>query len=430
MALVLAAFFLLYLRVPAGWSPTTGYAPATGAAFLRAFPYPTVSLGVAGFRAAVLASIVAMWAAYGLAAMLLPRVTDPAQRRRAAWTIAGVTIGAHLLLAVLPPVLSSDPFWYALFGRMTLTGLNPYLTPADALSADPLWSYASWTNLRSHYGPTFLWISAGATWLGGGAPVGTALAFKGVVAAFNLVACWAVREVARSSGDGDGLEAGLLYAWNPLVLMEAPGSAHSEAIMVALALLGVLLFLRGRRLTGFGVLVASAAVKYITGLVGLLVLVRTVAAAPPGRRLRTAGPLVAVAGGLLVALYAPFWRGPAVLGAAVELISRGRALEPGTSDPGGPPLLALALFVLLLAAALVRAARRPSPSVLLLCGGLVTFFVLFVLAWRMPWYFLTGIAFTAAAGPGRFTRAARLVALFLGMLAMFLYGALVPSGRA
>src|SRR5207245_5121127 len=108
-------------------------------------------------------------------------------------------------LVVMPPVLSTDLYHYALFGRMITTyGLDPYVTPGDALRSDPLWRFADWRHVSSHYGPLFTWISAGATWLGAGRPIGTALAFKAITALFNLGGCWAVRGLARARGRGDG----------------------------------------------------------------------------------------------------------------------------------------------------------------------------------------------------------------------------------
>jgi hypothetical protein len=52
--------------------------------------------------------------------------------------------------------------------------------------------------------------------------------------------------------------------------------------------------------------------------------------------------------------------------------------------------------------------------------------MLFVMWWRMPWYFVTGIALAVPAAPSRTSGALRLVTLFLGLLAMFLYGLLTP----
>jgi hypothetical protein len=429
---LLAAFFLLYLHIPAGWSPITGYAPRIGEVFLRAFPYPTVSVEPMAFRIASLALLLPAWGAYVAIAFVLTRTRDPGERRRAFLVVATTCVAAHVALALVPPVFSTDLYRYGLFGRMTTVyGLNPYTTPAHALASDPLWPYAGWRHLRSHYGGTFLWVASAAAALGGGGPVGTALAFKAVMALFNLIACWAVWRLARETGGGDGLEAFALYALNPLVLAESAGSAHPDAIMMAFLLLGAWLWWRGRTTAGFALLVVSAAVKYMTGLFAILAAIHTVFAAERGRRLAVAGKLLLVSAAVLLVIYAPFLRGGAVFSTAVEVILRGRSLaEELQSAPADPPVVPLALFALLFLGALVIASRGQRTHVFELTAVLVTFFVLFALRWRMPWYFITGCTLALVASPTPTNRALRVVTLFLAFLAMLLYCAVVPLGSA
>jgi hypothetical protein len=428
----LVGLFLIYLRVPAGWSPTTGYAPDIGPVFERAFPYPTVALPAPLFRGAVLGLILGSWIAYTAGAMGLGRLPEAEARRRAFRVVVAVAVAAHLVLVLLPPVFSTDLFRYGLFGRMVLEGDNPYLRPAGALASDPLWPYAGWRHLRSHYGAAFLWLSAGATLVGGGGPVGTALAFKAVMAAFNLAACFVVRQLARATGNGDGLTAFALYAWNPLMLMESAGGAHPEAMMIALALGGCLLWWRGRPAAGFALVVASVAVKYVTVPLALLMAVKAVAEAARGRRLATALGLVGAAALVGAALYGPFWRGGAALFATTAaVILRGRALEQGQElAPADTPALALVVFGLVLAAATFLAARAARPRVLELSAGLISLFVLSALRWKMPWYLTTALALALVAAPSVAGRSVRLVTFFLCLLAMLLYGAVVPLGSA
>jgi len=427
---LIGGFVLLYLRVPAGHSPLTGHAPHIGAVFLRAFSYPTIELGPVAFRRVAVGLVVGMWGVYALVARGIDRLQDPAERRRMLAVVVAVAVVAHLVLVLLPPTLSTDLFFYGLFGKMLLGGGNPYLTPADALADDPLWPYASWTHLSSHYGPTFQWISLVATWLGGGGPLGTALAFKAVAAVLNLFTCWLVWALARCKEDDDGLTALALYALNPLVLIEGPGHAHSEGVMIPLALLGILLWRRGRPHLGFAALLASAAVKYITGVLALLVAVKMLAEAPSRGRLGTAGRLIGVAFLVAIGLYAPFWGGGAVFDPAINLIVRGSSLDRARHGaPPETPVIGLVIFAIALLAAIPAAARLARPYLLDLTAGLVSLFVLLVLWWRMPWYFVTAIALTAAGGPTRSIRAVKLFALLLGMLSMFLYCALVSTGR-
>jgi len=427
---LLAAFFLLHQQWPAGWQPVLGAAPRIAPVFHRWIPYPSLMLEPASFRRASVLLVVAMWAVYAAAVFWIGRLRDAHERKQALAVVSALCLVMHVALVLLPPVLSTDLFFYALSGRMTLSGLNPYLAPLDTLAGDPLLPYASWQHLPSHYGPAFLWIAAAATKLGGGGPLGTALAFKTVTALFNLVACWAVLRLCRGQRDEDGLEPLALYAWNPLVLVESAGNAHSEAVMLSLALVGALLVRRGRIGTGWAALVVSAATKYLSGPLALLVAVRTVARAERGRRLATAGKLAGIGGFVLVLLYLPFWRGPAVLKPALDIVFKGRALAGGVAAvPQDRPIAALIVFAVLFAGAVVLAARSSRDLAFELSAALATYFVLFVLWWRMPWYFVTGLTLALVATPTRTSRALRLVTLFVALLAMFLYGMLAPDPR-
>jgi 4-amino-4-deoxy-L-arabinose transferase-like glycosyltransferase len=76
------------------------------------------------------------------------------------------------------------------------------------------------------------------------------------------------------------LTAFLVFAWNPLMLFDASGNAHNDALMVTLLLLSIVpLVWRPRRQTNVGWLLAtfcvgmSALIKYTTGLVGLFYIV-------------------------------------------------------------------------------------------------------------------------------------------------------------
>ena len=77
------------------------------------------------------------------------------------------------------------------------------------------------------------------------------------------------------------LTAFVVFAWNPLMLFDAAGNAHNDALMVTLLLLGVVPLVvartRSRRIVGWlsGTFFVgmSALIKYTTGLVGLFYIV-------------------------------------------------------------------------------------------------------------------------------------------------------------
>src|SRR5207247_2788617 len=121
--------------------------------------------------------------------------------------------------------------------------------------------------------------------------------------------------------------------------------------------------------------------------------VKSVAEAAPRRRLAVLGAIAGVTVLLVAAFYGPFWRGGAVFAASFDVVFRGRANLAGRElAAADTPVVALAIFTLLLLAAMVVTARTARPRLLELSAVLVTFFVLFALRWRMPWYFMSGLA--------------------------------------
>src|SRR5205823_10504562 len=126
----------------------------------------------------------------------------------------------------------------------------------------------------------------------------------------DLANCLLVYRLARRLG-GDGPGALLLYAWNPLVLIETAGSGHNDAAMMTFALLGLLLATRGRLLWGLAALVLSVLVKYLTALLLLFYVLHALGRQPTrGRAAALAAKMGAVGGLLVGALFVPFWAGP------------------------------------------------------------------------------------------------------------------------
>src|SRR5205085_2649874 len=140
-----------------------------------------------------------------------------------------------------------------------------------------------WQAVPSAYGPTFTWLSALLAGLGGGRVFATAVAFKGAAALFSLLGAWLIRELGRAVDAGSSLRPLLVYAWNPLVIIESAGMGHNDTFMMALALGGLLLAQRQRPWLGFALMVLAADVKQVAGVVGLLFACQFLAAAPTAR---------------------------------------------------------------------------------------------------------------------------------------------------
>jgi hypothetical protein len=443
---LLVAFVLLYVNVPIGYDVPFGLSHGSPALFRTLWPYPSLSLEPGVFRNLAAAIIVALWAVY-LAAWIVVRRSMPGSRRRQiVLGISAFTVLYHVVLALaMPPVLSSDIYHYALFGRMVaFYGLNPYVLPGTVVSGDPVWPWVFWRDVTTHYGPTWTLISAAAAALSDRSVLLTVLTFKGVAALFNLANCLLVFLLARRLTGGNGVAALLLYAWNPLILIEVAGSGHNDAVMMTFALLGLLLAARGRLLFGLTALLLSVMVKYLTALLVVFFVMHCLARAGSWRRRAAlAGRMAAVSSLVVGALYLPFWAGLSTLerlgtvGAPFKSFVRyllrewlARMLAGGddlnVARAAAEPYVAWGLYLgfglLVLALATAVAARGSGWLRVLNVWSIASLvFVMLVYGWNLPWYLIPTLA---TAGVAVQTRASmRLLGMThtLGLLLMLLY---------
>jgi hypothetical protein len=196
------------------------------------------------------------------------------------------------------PALSDDVYRYVWDGRVQVHGVHPYShAPTDeALAAlrDADWERINHPEVKTIYPPLAQMVFFLLAALGTG-PVGFKLAMG--LADFGVVL--ALSRLLRSRGLPP--DRVVLYAWNPLAVLETAGSGHLEPIGIVLVLLATGWIADGRRKLSALALAASVHVK----------LLPTVLA--PGH-LRRAGPAAAwVLLVALVLLWLPYGlTGPAV----------------------------------------------------------------------------------------------------------------------
>ncbi|HEY1349429.1 MAG TPA: hypothetical protein VGF67_07395 [Ktedonobacteraceae bacterium] len=271
---------------------------------------------------------------YGLGALLVSRhfaAGRPGAWRSLLWL---TTLLAGALLLVTPAMLSHDILVYAGYSRLIATyHANPYFVPIASFPHDPFSPLNYWGHSVAAYGPIWLLVCAGTGVLLPPDPTAYVLTFRLLALVVHLLNTWLIgRSVRTLGGSARATTAGmLLYAWNPLLLLESGLGGHNDGLMMTFVLLGILLAAgaekRGLILRPRGYLPVVAAlslavlVKFtaLPLLAGLLLFLGCKALRPSMQspctlgNWRSALPVVlsALLSALLLALlcYAPLWVG-------------------------------------------------------------------------------------------------------------------------
>lgn len=157
--------------------------------------------------------------------------------------VLGVAALLRFLLLPLPPTLSDDTLRYVWDGRVLAAGLDPYqLAPeAEELAPlrDDLWENMPHREVPTVYPPLALLFFTVASQLP--EPL---IAVKILLFLADLLGCALLYRLASH------LELPvvrvLLYAWNPLVVLETAGMGHVDVLMATCTIAAVLLLARGR----------------------------------------------------------------------------------------------------------------------------------------------------------------------------------------
>jgi alpha-1,6-mannosyltransferase len=240
--------------------------------------------------------------------------------RRGLVVILGFGLLFSAALMLVYPITAIDLFGYVARGRVLgIHHANPFLHPPSDFPDDPTGPYAGgWISLASPYGPAWEWLAAAAAVLGGEDFLRSLLVFKGVVVlayALDALLIWAI--LSRLNPQ-QRLGGTLLFAWNPLVLLETAANGHNDVVMLLPVLLAVWL-LADHRLSAttalrgalaLAALTLAAWVKYIPLLLGLPALIAIWRALPTWRARWGAllGGAV-LSGAITAALWFPLWPG-------------------------------------------------------------------------------------------------------------------------
>ena len=171
---------------------------------------------------------------------------------RRGWTVsprmvlaAGLIAAAVITLA--PPFGSSDQLSYAAYGRMVLTGHDPYLTTPAMLArlGDPVArAVQDWRGSPSVYGGLATGGQALASWIGGDSARLTVFVLSLLGLAAFAGTGLLLHLLTRGSRPRQ-LRAGLLWTLNPLLLQVLVAGAHVDSQAIAFAVAAIAVFARG-----------------------------------------------------------------------------------------------------------------------------------------------------------------------------------------
>jgi hypothetical protein len=270
------------------------------AAAARPYDLEQLSRGRAWAAYLYVGGLVLAFVCFALAFPLVRRA-----RRPLPWIVGfGLLFGAILIW--LYPVTATDVFAYIFRARQNVIhGQNPLALPPDGVPGDPLLIFlGEWSKAPSPYGPGWEALAGIPVQLGFAGQVDGALAFKMLAFAAYALGLWVV-----AWGTKYRAEAVLLFAWNPLVLLEGPGNGHNDLLMIVLAALAVAVWWR-RRWWALAVvlLTLAATVKAPAVLVGPLLLAEVLRSQQGW--LRRGWVLVAsivLGAGVILLTFIPFW---------------------------------------------------------------------------------------------------------------------------
>ena len=381
--------------------------------------------------------LVALLTIYSLATWCVYRWRNKMNSAALPWLMLLLTAAALFCLILLfqPALFSDDVFTYIFSGRLLA------FYHADPLNNAPIQfpldSYLQWVVsgrfTENFYGPLWLYIASGLVSIGGG-PVVTLFLFKGVAVLTHLVNCMLVWAILTRLAPARRLPGTLLYAWNPLAIIELAGSGHSEGLLLSILLLATLIYIRGKGrwheiavLALFGLAISMNLVVLLFAPLFTWFIVRTERngyRAFWGFCWRT---LVGL--GLLIPLFLPLWRGPSTffsITSAIDVTNFSHSLvgliegplewifglvdqwlhfppvmQPLTSADSALRASTIFIFALIYfrlfgkvrAAPMLTGADSetlvPGFDVLLDCWSIAVFwYLVLVLGWFWPWYAL------------------------------------------
>jgi alpha-1,6-mannosyltransferase len=363
-----------------------------------------------------------MFAAFGAALWVLRRAVP------SRWLLAAVfapPVVWSATAAFMYPPYAVDLFHYLADSRLLwIYRLNPLVV---APIARPFIIATSYGDQASAYGPLWHLLSFPGAVFQPGNYLSSIILLKLWIALFYLASGGIIFLILKLVRPDLALMGAALYLWNPFVIMRDLGDGHNDVVMFFFVLLAFYWAAKEEWIAVGPALMLSALIKYVSVLLGPLVLVY-VLALPSGKRRPALIQLLAggaIALLLAVLIYAPFWAGSRTFASirdegelsitSTPLLVQLYITGPFLHDASGAisRLWTRVIFLIPYAWLLLRV----RPPVRRLYGASYQTMFLFILiatAWFRPWYLIWVVTLGALLPSGWFL-ALTLAISFCGM---------------
>jgi hypothetical protein len=334
--------------------------------------------------------------------------------------VAWVTTAAFMY-----PPYAVDLFHYLADARLLwIYRLNPLIV---APIARPFAIATSYGDQSSAYGPLWHLLSFPGAIFQPGNYLSSIIILKLWIGLFYLATGVLIYLIVRMSRPDLALAGAALYLWNPFVIMRDLGDGHNDVVMFFFVLLALYWAAKEDWLAVGPALMLSALLKYVSVLLGPVVIAYVLAL--PAEKRRTALPQLlgggAIAIVLAVLIYIPFWAGPRTFASIrgegeLSITSTPLLLQLFITGPlfhdasGGLSRLWMRLIFLVPYAWLLLRVRPPITRLYAASYQTMFLFIFIATAWFRPWYLIWVVTLGALLPTGWFL-ALTLAVSFCGM---------------
>lgn len=177
--------------------------------------------------------------------------------------LLGITVG--ILFFSYPAMLSYDIFNYIATSKVLLFYKeNPYIIMPVEFLGDPLLAFTHAANKIALYGPFWLALTGIPYFLGFGNFILNLFALKLLAGFFYLLTAFFVWKISKN------ITSLILFALNPLIVIETLVSGHNDIAMVFLVLFSLYLLVKKKMFLGVLFFALSVFIKYATIVLILL----------------------------------------------------------------------------------------------------------------------------------------------------------------